>query len=98
MPLSADSHLVFTGPVDVPEVPYQQNENASDFSQVPMERSGQLYAYRVNSSAVFLGTRTAEEFGAAIGIKPVANGNYICTARNRNESASLSIAVTAEER
>lgn len=80
----------------VPEVPFQRNENASGFSQVSMEQSGQLYAYRVNSSSVYLGTRNAGEFGAAIGVGVIANGSYMCIAQNRNESASVNLAVTVE--
>lgn len=67
----------------------------SDFSKVP-ETSGQLYAYRASSTSVYLGTRNAMEFGAAIGIGTVASGEYICTAQNRNESANVSLTVTVE--
>lgn len=80
----------------VPEVPFQRNENGSGFSQVSMEQSGQLYAYRVNSSAVYLGTRNAAEFGAAIGIGVIADGTYTCIAQNRNESASVNLTVTVD--
>lgn len=83
----------FVGYVNVSEVPSQRNDAESGFSQVSMERSGQLYAYRVNSSAVYLGTRNARELGAAIGIKPVASGKYVCIAENSNETDSVNLTV-----
>lgn len=66
------------------------------FSQVSGEISGQLYAYRVNSSAVYLGTRNAKEFGAAIGIGIVASGTYSCSAQNLNEVRSQNITVIVQ--
>ena len=74
--------------VELPEVSLQ-----SSGSQVSMERSGQLYAYRANTSSIYLGTRSGSEFGAAIGIGVVADGTYICIARNINESANVSIEI-----
>ena len=82
--------------VAVPEVEFQVTENMLGFSQVPMEQSGQLYAYRVNPSSAYLGTRRAEEFGAAIGIGLNAGGEYMCIARNRNENASVTLEVDVE--
>ena len=54
------------------------------FSVVPNEQVGQLYAYRINDSAVVLGTRRASTFGASIGIGSIANGTYRCLAENDN--------------
>ena len=79
--------------MNVPEILLQANANTTNFSQVPMEKSGQLYAYRINSSVVYLGTRDSAEFGASIGIKAIANGTYTCIVRNINENASQSITV-----
>ena len=58
--------------------------NNDVFSVVSNEQVGQLYAYRINSSAVVLGTRRASTFGASIGIGSVANGIYKCLAENDN--------------
>lgn len=66
------------------------------FSQVSGEISGQLYAYRVNSSAVYLGTRNAKELGAEIGIGIVAKGTYNCSAQNINEVSSKNITVNVQ--
>ena len=73
--------------VQVPEVDFGIT------SQVTGERPGQLYAYRVNNSAAYLGTRDNLTFGASIGIKMVANGMYICDAQNDNENAAASLTV-----
>ncbi len=62
------------------------------------ERSGQLYAYRVNSSAVYLGTRNTAELGAAIGIGMIAGGMYVCVARNGNANRSVSITVEVKRK
>lgn len=62
-------------------------------SQVRDEVAGQLYAYRDNTSAVFLSTRDDETLGAAVGIKMVANGIYRCYARNDNERRNVSLTV-----
>ena len=53
------------------------------------ERAGQLYAYRINESAVILGTRDNETFNAPIGIKPVADGEYKCLTINTNETETI---------
>ena len=54
---------------------------------------GQLYAYRINNSAVVL--RTRETFyldqRIPIGISQVAKGEYTCTARNANEMDEVSV-------
>ena len=61
------------------------------FSVVPNEQVGQLYAYRINNSAVVLGTRRASTFGASIGIGLVANGMYRCLAENDNANSQRTI-------
>ena len=77
------------------EVESQRSGNMSgEFQQVLGEISGQLYAYRVNSSAVYLGTRNAAELGAAIGIGMSAGGMYVCVARNGNADKRVVITVT----
>lgn len=63
------------------------------FSVVADEQVGQLYAYRINSSAVVLGTRRASTFGASIGIESVADGIYQCLAENTNAVNDTSITV-----
>ena len=87
--------LLYIGYREVPEI---QLQNVTGFSQVSEESSGQLYAYRVNSSAVYLGTRNAQEFGAAIGIGIVANGTYNCNAQNLNEVNSKEITVIVQSK
>lgn len=62
-------------------------------SQVQGERAGQLYAYRINTSAVVLSTRDNVTLGAAVGIKTVANGMYRCDARNDNENRTVFLKV-----
>ena len=57
------------------------------FSVVPNEQVGQLYAYRINDSAVVLGTRRASTFGASIGIGSAASGTYRCVAENDNANS-----------
>ena len=57
------------------------------FPVVPNEQVGQLYAYRINNSAVVLGTRRASTFGASIGIGTVASGTYRCLAKNANANS-----------
>ena len=63
------------------------------FSVLPNEQVGQLYAYRINDSAVILGTRRASVFGASVGIGPVANGDYRCLAENDNTNNILTISI-----
>ncbi len=67
--------------------------NNDSFSVVPNEQVGQLYAYRINDSAVVLGTRRASTFGASIGIGSVASGTYQCLAENDNANSQSIINV-----
>lgn len=64
-----------------------------EFSVVPGEQVGQLYAYRINNSAVVLGTRKAGTFGASIGIGSVAQGRYQCHAENVNANSNVEITI-----
>jgi hypothetical protein len=64
------------------------------FSVVPNEQVGQLYAYRINDSAVVLGTRRASTFGASIGIGSVASGTYRCLAENDNANSQHIIIIS----
>ena len=66
----------------------------STFFVVPNEQVGQLYAYRINDSAVVLGTRRASTFGASIGIGSLANGTYRCLAENDNTNSQRIITVS----
>ena len=68
------------------------------FFVVPNEQVGQLYAYRINDSAVVLGTRRASTFGASIGIGSVASGTYRCLAENDNANSQdvININVTSK--
>jgi len=52
-----------------------------------------LYAYRLNESAVILGTRDNETFNAPIGIKQVAQGKYRCLTVNVNETETIILTV-----
>ena len=65
-----------------------------EFSVVPNEQVGQLYAYRINDSAVVLGTREASTFGASIGIESVADGTYQCRAENANANSDSRITIS----
>ena len=67
----------------------------STIEVIPDEKIGQLYAYRINSSAVVLGTRKASEFGASIGIETVADGVYRCVAENANEINDYTINISS---
>ena len=62
------------------------------FIVVP-EQVGQLYAYRINSSAVILGTRKDGTFGATIGVGSPADGIYQCLAENSNAKSDFKITV-----
>ena len=64
------------------------------FSVIADEQVGQLYAYRINNSAVVLGTRRSSTFGASIGIGSVAQGKYKCIAENENANRELDITVS----
>ncbi len=76
--------------VDIPEVEY----GTRSFEPVTGEAVGQLYSYRLNDSAVYLGTRRRIEFGASIGIGNIADGLYTCFAKNENENNTLEISIT----
>ena len=72
--------------------PMSMSDNG--FPAVPNEQVGQLYAYRINDSAVVLGTRRASTFGASIGIGSVANGTYRCLAENDNAKSESSVTIS----
>lgn len=79
---------------DIEEIESQRFGNTSgEIRQVLEETSGQLYSYRVNSSAAYLGTRNVAELGAAIGIGSGAAGVYVCVARNGNADKNVTITV-----
>ena len=65
-----------------------------EFSAVPYEQVGQLYAYRINDSAVILGTRRANSLGASIGIGSIAQGIYQCLAENANAKSEKEINIS----
>ena len=68
------------------------------FPVVPNEQVGQLYAYRINDSAVVLGTRRASTFGASIGIGAVASGTYRCIAENDNAESESDVIISVASR
>ena len=68
------------------------------FTVVPNEQVGQLYAYRINDSAVVLGTRRASTFGVSIGIGSVANGAYQCLAENDNARSQNIITISVKSK
>ena len=72
--------------------PMSMSDNG--FPVVPNEQVGQLYAYRINDSAVVLGTRRASTFGASIGIGSVASGTYQCLAENANANSESSVTIS----
>jgi len=74
----------------------------SDFPE--NETLGQLYAYRVSSTEMILGTREAaypetlqsinsRTTGVLIGISSVSNGLYKCIARNANASRTITATI-----
>lgn len=65
------------------------------YMTVSHEEVGQLYAYRLNRSAVILGTRDSRTFGAAIGIGAMADVSYRCLASNANVNRSVELSITA---
>ena len=69
-----------------------------EFSVIPDEQVGQLYAYRINNSAVVLGTRRSSTFGASIGIGSVAQGIYQCMAKNAHAKNDLVISISVLSR
>ena len=68
------------------------------FFVVPDEQVGQFYAYRINSSAVVLGTRKAGTFGASVGIGSVAQGQYQCLAKNVNAKSNARITISVSSK
>ena len=61
------------------------------------ETAGQLYAYRLNSSAVVLRTRESYDMMGQripIGIKQVAHGMYQCEAGNANLNVTEDVIIT----
>ena len=70
------------------------SSSIEDFRVLPGEQVGQLYAYRINTSAVVLGTRKAGTFGASIGIGSVAQGQYQCLAENVNAKSDVGITIS----
>ena len=68
--------------------------NDEEFSVAPDEQVGQLYAYRINDSAVILGTRESSTFGASIGIGSVAGRTYQCLAENANANRDSRITIS----
>ena len=65
-------------------------------SVIPDEQVGQLYAYRINNSAVVLGTRRTSSFGASIGIELVAQGKYRCIAENSLAKSEVIITISLQ--
>ena len=86
----------------VTEIELNENETAihltPPYETLSDEIAGQLYAYRLNRSAVILGTRDENVFGAAVGIGALASGRYSCSAENSkiNRSVEVAIRVTSE--
>ena len=74
--------------------PFSQSDEG--FSVVPGEQVGQLYAYRINASAVILGTRRASVFGASVGIGAGAGGVYECRAKNDNADRVYTITINIQ--
>ena len=74
------------------------SSSIEDFSVLPGEQVGQLYAYRINSSAVVLGTRKAGTFGASVGIGSVAQGQYQCLAKNVNAKSNARITISVSSK
>ena len=72
--------------------PMSMSDNG--FPVVPNEQVGQLYAYRINDSAVVLGTRRASTFGASIGIGSVTSGTYQCVAENDNANSESNVTIS----
>lgn len=83
--------------MDVPEIDVTEgplfnsttsfkNVQEDNLNVLKGETPGQVYAYRYNDTRVVLGTRRLDVFGAAVGIKVIANGSYQCFASNANET------------
>ena len=79
--------------VNIPEV------DLGISSQVSGEKPGQLYAYRVNNSAAYLGTRDDTTLGASVGIKMmVGSGIYRCYAQNENGNKTVFLIVNVRSK
>ena len=60
---------------------------------------GQLYSYRMNSSAAVLRTRMWEPFRGqevAIGVQQTGNGMYMCLAANTNDTSDQTVTITVQ--
>ena len=60
---------------------------------------GQLYSYRMNSSAAVLRTRMWEPFRwqeVAIGVQQAGNGMYMCLAANTNDTSDQTVTITVQ--
>ena len=67
------------------------------FAFPDVEQVGQLYAYRLNNSAVVLRTRESYDMMGQripIGIKQVAHGMYQCEAKNANLNVIKDVMIT----
>ena len=63
------------------------------------ENVGQLYSYRLNSSAAVLGTRRWQPFSGqnvTIGVQQAGNGKYMCLAANANERSMRTVTITVQ--
>ena len=63
------------------------------------EDVGQLYSYRLNTSAAVLGTRRWQPFRGqevAIGVQQEGSGMYICEAANASEKSVHSVTITVQ--
>ena len=65
----------------------------------PTEDVGQLYSYRLNSSAAVLRTRRWQPFRGqevAIGVQQPGSGMYVCLAANANERSMQTVTITVQ--
>ncbi len=67
-------------------------------TKLPTEKAGQLYAYRLNESAVILGTRDNATLGARVGVSLEANGHYECLTKNINETEIIHVNISVERK
>ena len=79
---------------------FEANEQITSSFEFPSaEDVGQLYSYRLNTSAAVLGTRKWQPFRGqevAIGVQQVGSGMYICEAANANERSVHSVTITVQ--
>ena len=69
----------------------------SSFEFPLTEDVGQLYSYRLNSSAAVLGTRRwqlSSGQNVTIGVQQAGNGMYMCLAANANERSMQTVTIT----